>query len=186
MNTPFDIFKVFCTCIVITIIYTILHDQVAFSISSDFFYRYSFYQYGIATEGLSWVPELPRYEVFKLSLYSSWWIGIILALVTCFVGFSDRSKSMKMRDFRSAFFIGITMAIITSGIGAFLGSIVDSPTLTTSVLFENKGSVLEHKNFEIARYMDISSYIGGAIGTLLACTNIYLIRKRKPSLTNRF
>lgn len=186
MNTPFDIFKIFCTCILITIGYTILHDQVAFSISSDFFYRYSFYQYGIANEGLSWVPELPRYEVFKLSLYSSWWIGIILGLVTCFVGFSDRSKNMKMRDFRQAFLIGISTAIIVSALGAFLGNLSGTPPLKSDILFENNGSLLDQKNFEIARHMDIFSYIGGAIGTLFACINIYRKRKRKPSLTNRF
>jgi len=178
MNVNPNIFKVFFFCSFVTLIYSILQDQIAFSISPDYFYRYSFYQYGFAHEGTEWIPNNTRLELAKLSLSTSWWISILAGLIITFPIYIFRDKYSAMGELQFSFILGITIVILTTIFGAIVGYYSDSSSISEHLPLEHLNTI-ELQYFLVAKYMGLYSYLGGALGVLTASILCFLKLRKK-------
>src|SRR3954470_22538710 len=99
--------------------YGIIHDQITYTISPEYYTRFKFYQFGLVDSGMG-VPN-PRLAVSVVGVMATWWMGLGLGIVLGLIGFIQGSaKAMFMITFK-AFLITIGVAFITGLCGLGYG-----------------------------------------------------------------
>ena len=152
---------------IIASIFGIIHNQVSYSISHEFFEDFLFGNFG--TNKLYITDK--RIEASLVGIIGTYWVGLILgiiyALLYLFLKNPNKLKSV--------------FAVIFSNIGfAILGSIVGFVVTEFFVSWENAGifidfGIQQPQNYVQAAYMNTGSYYGGFIGLIFGI--IYLLKK---------
>jgi hypothetical protein len=160
-------------------LYGILHDQLTYSISPEYYTKFKFYQFGLMDVGSEAIFPNPRLEVSAVGLMATWWMGIPIGIILGFVGLIHRNgKQMFNATFR-AFLMTILIAFITGLIGLAYGKL---HLAYTGVDWSLPKNLIDIKNFIAVGSMHNFSYLGGLIG--LVGGIIYSIyQKRKYSMT---
>ncbi len=162
--------------IVLAGIFGILHDQITYSISHEYYTKFKFYQFGITDSNAAAVFLHPRIEVSIVGWMATWWVGKWIGIVLGAVGliFSDYKKM----------FAGILKALaitfITTVIFSVAGFLYGKYHLAISgVDWWLPDNLIDKESFIAVGSIHNLSYLGGAIGLLLAAG--YLIWKNKTS-----
>ena len=135
----------------------VLHDQISYTVSSEYFTRFKFLQFHLLDAG---VPE--RVRAAKVGFLASWWMGLPLGLLTGVVGFihPNASQMGKALLLSLAVIVGFTLAFALAGLtyGFFQTTTLDLNNYAGWFLPQG----LEHpRNFICAGYMHNSAYLGG-------------------------
>lgn len=56
-------------------LYGILHDQLTYSISPEYYTKFKFYQFGLMDMGNEAIFPNPRIEVSAVGFMATWWMG---------------------------------------------------------------------------------------------------------------
>ena len=67
-------------------LYGILHDQLTYTISPEYYTKFKFYQFGFMENGQEAIFPNPRIEVSAVGLLATWWMGIPIGIVLGLVG----------------------------------------------------------------------------------------------------
>jgi hypothetical protein len=158
-------------------IYGILHDQLTYSISPEYFTRLKFLQFHYADLGLP-----PRVFVAEIGFLASWWVGFVagwfLARVTVPAFPPPRALRCSLRGFGIVFGTAIT----ASAGGWLLGLLRSSdPGLSAWQGFALRYGVVDLPGFVRVAYIHNASYLGGLIGLVIA---IIYLRRLKPRGTD--
>ncbi len=167
-------------------IYGIIHDQVTYSISNEYYTKFKFIQFGLNNWGLGRnigtlnTPELqlqnPRLGAAIVGFLATWWVGMIIGVVLGLVGLIHKNGTKMFRVTIKAFLITIVIGLIIGLIGLIYGKLI----LANSSLNWHFPANLKNKaNFIMVGSMHNFSYIGGLIGLIVSI--IYSI-KRKNNL----
>ncbi|WP_445722216.1 hypothetical protein [Flavobacterium sp.] len=161
--------------ILLSSIYGIIHDQITFTISEEYYTKFKFIQFGLNNWNIGQdigtisSPELklynPRLGVTIVGVIATWWVGLLTGLLLGLVGLiHENGKKM--------LFITLKAILITTGIAlviGLMGLLFGKLFLTTSTpnwYFPNK---LIHKDrFIMVGSMHNFSYIGGLIGLIIS------------------
>lgn len=73
-------------------LFGIIHDEISYSVSNEFFTKFKFIQFRLLDTNLS-----DRFRAGQVGFLASWWMGIPLGIVCGLAGFIQRSPSL-MRD----------------------------------------------------------------------------------------
>ncbi|MBK1814225.1 hypothetical protein JIN84_01205 [Luteolibacter yonseiensis] len=141
----------------------ILHDQVTYTISPEYFTRMKFDQFRWADVGL---PE--RVFVAEIGFLATWWVGLIAAWFLARIAMRKFESPEKRVMQAMAVMVGITLAF--GALGYFLGP----------AMFENRKDWLyalrEMKVTDLNAFYQVSgihlgSYAGALIGwiTMMVC-----------------
>ncbi|HEY3406348.1 MAG TPA: hypothetical protein VGK59_23330 [Ohtaekwangia sp.] len=175
--------KKFLTLILIVVlacllggIYGILHDQITYSISPEYYTKFKFYQFGLQDGGNEAIFPAPRIEVSIVGFMAVWWMGIPIGLVLGLVGMNHPDwKTMLIITLKS-FLITLLIAFVTGLLGLAYGMLVLSEKpqheFTGWFIPEN---LVDFKNFIAVGSMHNMSYLGGIIG--LGGGIIYSVRQ---------
>jgi hypothetical protein len=96
--------------------YGILHDQITYSISPEYFTRFKFAQFHYADFGL---PH--RVFVAEIGFLATWWVGFVAGWFLARVMVPKFPPQLAMRYLVQSFLIIVTVALIAATIGYLAG-----------------------------------------------------------------
>jgi len=162
--------------IILASLYGILHNQISYSISTEYFTKFKFEQFGFVEYGL----DTPRMTAGLIGIWATWWFGLLIGLINGIVGiFQPNVKIM----WKSAFGATIRTLGIAIGIG-IVGILVGKFIISNLNADWNLPiDLTDRKSFLTAGAMHNFSYLGGIIGLIYGI--IYQLKIRKASAQHR-
>ena len=136
--------------------YGVIHDQMTYSISNEYFTLFKFEQFGINQWGLS--DE--RLKVGIIGFLATWWVGFIFGIIYALISLFYNSKKT-LSIVMSSIFLNIGIAIIFG----FFGFVYAFLFLRS----ENINWYIPEQTKNIQNFINVGSihnfgYIGGLIG----------------------
>jgi hypothetical protein len=166
-------FGVFAATIFIVIlisgIYGIIHDQITYTISPEYFSKFKYSQFGFEPNDFGG----HRQTVAAIGFLATWWVGIPLGVLLALTGliFPDH-KTMRRAITKGVFIIFLT-AIASGFIGYLWGKY---HLVNTGVNWWMPAGLIDRTHFIIVGSIHNFSYLGGGLGLLFAI--IYMIVKK--------
>lgn len=157
--------------ILIAGIYGILHDQITYTISNEYFTLFKFEQFGINDWGISDI----RTKAGIIGFLATWWVGLFLGIVYAVISlFLDPKKVLK--NSLKSIFLNIGVAILFGILGFIYG-----------VLFlkaENIDWYIPEQTKNIQNFVNVGSihnfgYLGGLVGLFIGI--YYQIKNSKKT-----
>lgn len=166
-------FGVFATTTFIAILlsglYGIIHDQITYSISQEYFTKFKYQQFGFDPVRFGG----HRATVALIGFLASWWMGIFIGILLGLTGLIFHHHKIMRR----AIINGIRVIFVTSILFAVIGFLWGKYYLIkTGVNWSLPDGLTDTNNFIIVGSIHNFSYLGAVAGILLAI--IYMVRRR--------
>ena len=162
--------------IILASIYGIFHNQISYSISTEYFTKFKFEQFGFVEYGL----DTPRMTAGLIGIWATWWFGLLIGLINGIVGlFQPTSKIM----WKSSFGATIRTLLIAIGFG-ILGILVGKFIISNlNADWNLPADLTDRESFLNAGTMHNFSYLGGIIGLIYGI--IYQLKIKKAYAQHR-
>jgi hypothetical protein len=155
--------------IIIAGLYGIIHDQVTYSISQEYFSKFKFRQFGID-------PFLfggERVAVGIIGFLATWWVGLLIGLTIGIIGFLYPDHFSMKRSITNA----IKIIFLTTSLFAIIGFVRGRYYLVKrGVDWWLPDDLLNKRDFITVGSIHNYSYLGGGLGLLFAI--IYMLVKK--------
>jgi len=149
-------------------LYGILHDQVTYSISHEYFTRLKFSQFHYANFGLP-----PRAFVAEIGFLATWWVGFLAGWFIARITVPGFARVAVLR----LSLLGFLIVFVSAFVAAFVGyglSLLHGPDYSAWEGLASSLGILDLPSFVRVAYIHNASYLGGLVG--LAAAIIYLRR----------
>ena len=151
--------------VIVSGFYGILHDQVSYTVSPEYFTKFKFKEFGIADMNL---PDRARASI--VGFLASWWMGIPIGLLVGGTGFIHLDHWRMLKASLFAFGVVVLITLLFSLCGLLYGYF----ETTTINLADYQGwyipsNVVDLRRFLCAGYMHNASYLGGTLSIFVAC-----------------
>lgn len=158
-------------------IYGILHDQITYTLSHEYFTRLKFHQFTRANFGLP-----PRFFVAEIGFLATWWVGLLSGWFVARAIDSTWQKGHRERHVGAAFAIILLFAILSGAIGWGLANCgaYDREYWTVACGLLH---VEDIPSFVKVAYIHYGSYSGGLLGLIAAI--VHLKRKARVNHLDR-
>lgn len=167
--TILKVFSITSISILVASIFGAIHNQVSYSISSEFFQNYLFGKFGINEWGIS--SDITKASI--VGIIGTYWVGAILGIIYSII-YLFLNVENKFQIIIKSIFINILVSIIGSLFAFLIAYFFISPE--KSGVFMDFGTMYPKKYIEAA-YMHTGSYYGGVLGLFLGIT--FLLNKNK-------
>ena len=154
--------------------YGILHDQITYSISHEYFTKLKFDQFEHINFGL---PE--RIFVAEIGFMATWWVGFFSAWLMARLVFPAWPLKDAYRKSFKGFGIVFGCAMIGGIIGGIMGATHSSDYSYWEPAFQYL-QIVEQANFVSVALIHNAGYIGGLIG-LIVCLILMAVEIRSSS-----
>lgn len=154
-------------------LYGVLHDQLTYTISPEYYTKFKFYQFGLMDIGNEAIFPNPRIEVSIVGFLATWWMGLPIGLILGLVGLSHKDSRQMFRTTLKSIVITIIVAFLTGVIGLAYGKMYLADTGVNWWLPDN---LIDKKNFISVGSMHNFSYLGGLTGLIAGI--IYSVRQK--------
>lgn len=187
----FDLKKIFIIFIVaicaslIAGIYGIIHDQITYTISPEYFTKFKFIQFDIANEKNINNLKNIRFFVGVVGFLATWWFGLILGFILALIGLMHKDWKTMFKISLKSIFLALIIAFIFGLIGLFYGKFILSNQPVSE--FKNwfiPNNLKDYKNFISVGSMHNFSYIGGIFGLIIGSVFSFTKRNPKPETRN--
>jgi hypothetical protein len=156
-----------------------LHDQISYTISSEYFTKMKFEQFHYADFG--WPPRVMASEVGFLA---SWWVGFIGGWILARVGLDQLPAATRIKDIASAFAIVFITALLFGIAGTLLGFWESrSNDLSGWLHWQHELHLTDLRSFIIVAYLHAASYLGSLAGVILAVIFVRYRLRKCPTVT---
>ena len=152
-------------------VYGVLHDQVTYTISPEYFTKLKFHQFYRADFGFP-----VRVFVCEVGFLATWWVGLFSAWFLARIAVPAWPPAMAFRRCLAGFSIIILLAFTAGVIGNFLGARHSDDYSNWQDLCMSLG-VTNVPAFVRVAYIHNAGYIGGLAGLVVAI--LFLLRLRK-------
>lgn len=146
-------------------IYGIIHDQLTYTISPEYYTKFKFYQFGFAVSGDEFIPDSPRLFVSGVGFLATWWVGLIIGIILGLVGFIHKDGKTMMNITIKAILLTIMIALIVGVTGLLYGKF---HLAETGVRWNLRENLIDKENFIAVGSMHNFSYLGGLIGMIIS------------------
>ncbi len=156
---------------VIAGLYGMIHDQITYSISPEYFTHMKFDQFAWADFGLP-----PRVFASVIGWIASWWVGVFSAWFLARLTVPTWPAAEAWRITLGGF--GTTFA--GSALAAWIGALLGGNPRAVNQDWESYADVLGIRDvpaFVQTGYIHNGSYLGGVIGLVVACVTINRLKK---------
>lgn len=161
-------------------IYGILHDQLTYTISHEYYTKFKFYQFGLVDIGNEAILPNPRLSVAAIGFMATWWTGLLIGPVMGFTGLIQKNGKAMLYAISRAIFVTLIITAITGLVGLCYGWLYLSKIGVNWYLPDN---LIDKANFITVGSMHNFSYLGGVIGLLSGVVYQFMYKKRIPKLT---
>ena len=155
-------------------LYGVVHDQITYSISPEYFTRLKFFQFHYADFDLP-----PRYFVAEIGFLATWWVGFIagwfLARVAVPGATPAQARSRCLRGFAVILACAFASSLMGFALGLSLGSNADFSGWQS---FASQRGIADLPSFVRVAYIHNASYVGGLIGLVIALVDLRRLKKR--------
>lgn len=160
-------------------VYGVIHDQLTFTISPEYYTRFKFIQFGFISDGDLLPTEGIRIWVAGVGWMATWWMGIPIGIILGMVAFIQKDATNMWRSALHSIMITLVVAFVTGLFGLFVGFFILHPDTVSWWIPDHLKSP---EDFVAVGSMHNYSYLGGLFG--LAAGIFYQIRfKRKENVT---
>lgn len=163
--------------IIIASIYGIVHNQISYTVSPEYFTRFKFIQFGLLDNS---IPERIRASI--VGFLASWWMGIPIGILIGLVGFIHKGykRMFKVSLWAICVAVGFTILFGLCGLiyGYFQTSGIDLNDYKYWFIPENVENV---RRFLCAGYMHNSAYLGGVLSIFVAWFVHLIIKFREKA-----
>ena len=157
-------------------VYGVLHDQVTYSLSEEYFTRFKFHQFAWAE------PEWGGARVFAgiIGFLATWWVGALVAWVLARISLSREGTLAPSGELAVAFSIVFATSILAA-VGGWLwgqwrigtGHAAGWTSWMRSLGVEHPGE------FMTVGYIHNASYLGGIVGAIFGIAYLAVKRGRR-------
>jgi hypothetical protein len=155
-------------------VYGILHDQITYCISDEYFTRFKFAQFAYADFGL---PS--RVFVAEIGFLSTWWVGFFAGWFTARIVIPKVSRPTAVRAVLKAYANVFALAFLAGLVGDILGYLRTlHPDYSDWQEATRAIAVARVDRFVWVAYIHNASYLGGLIGIVTAL--LYVKWRYKP------
>ncbi len=146
-------------------LYGMAHNQISYTVSSEYFTKFKFQQFNIESINL---PD--RVRAAEVGFLASWWMGIPIGLLVGGCGFIH-SNHWQMLKFSLISFGLVILITLCIGLGGLIYGCMETRSINPA---DYKGwhipdGVVHLRRFLCAGYMHNASYLGGTISIYAAC-----------------
>lgn len=168
--------------VVLASAYGVVHNQISFTVSPEYFTKYKFQQFGLVDSPL---PERVRASI--VGFEASWWMGPPIGLLVGVAGFLHRGHRRMLKVSLQSFVIVMAFTLIVGLFGLLCGYLVTGSIATEELSGWTPEDVVEPRRFVCAGFMHNSSYLGGALSVLAAWVFhvVVLIKGRRQGMRHR-
>jgi hypothetical protein len=160
-------------------VYGIIHDQITYSISPEYFTRLKFSQFHYADFGFP-----PRVFVAEIGFLATWWVGFVAGWFVARIAVPAFPPRTALCHASRAFLTILAFALTASIIGYLLGLLRRSNSDFSSWEgFATKRGILDLPNFGRVAYIHNASYLGGLVGLVAAIVGLRRLKKVSVRLT---
>lgn len=152
-------------------LYGILHDQITYTISPEYYTKFKFYQFGLKDGGTEAIFPNPRIEVAIVGFLATWWVGLPIGIILGLIGLIHKNAKQMAVVTKRAIFVTIGVAFICGLVGLAYGEFYLTNKSPDWWFPENLN---DKDNFIAVGSMHNFSYLGGLIGLIAGV--IYSIR----------
>jgi hypothetical protein len=157
--------------VVVAGIYGVLHDQISYSFSNEYFTQFKFKQFGVP-----WAYASPRLGAAYVGALATWWMGGLVFLLLGLFGFMFKTPPQMAINLSKSFVVVMIVAFITGLGGLAYGYYqINEATIAANMQWVRPG-VTDPIQFVRVGYMHNASYMGGITGLLAGA--IYLIKQK--------
>ena len=174
MKKFITLFLIIAIAPVIGGLYGILHDQLTYTISPEYYTKFKFYQFGLMDFGNEAIFPNPRIEVSVVGFMATWWMGLPIGLILGLVGLVHKNNKQMFRATTGAIIVVVIVAFVTGLIGLAYGKLYLANTEVNWWLPDN---LIDTKDFIAVGSMHNFSYLGGLTGLIAGI--IYSIRQKR-------
>jgi len=161
MNKFFNFGLVVFLSVFIAGLYGVLHDQLTYTISPEYYTKFKFIQFGMYAYGDETVLSHPRLYVAFVGFLATWWMGPPIGIILAFVGLLQKDAKRML----SVSVIALTLAVGIAFFTGIAGLIYGKYFLAASgVDWWLPDTLLDKKNFIAVGSMHNFSYFGGLFG----------------------
>lgn len=160
-------------------LYGIIHDQITYTISSEYYTKFKFIQFEFA-DSFEAAEKLPHQRLFVagVGFFATLWMGLLLGLILGLVGLKHKkSKSMFNITIKAMLLVSL-VSLIIGILGLFYGKYYLANKAIGWWFPEN---LVDRTNFIAVGSMHNFAYWGAFIGLILAV--IYSVNQHKKSKT---
>lgn len=162
-------------------LYGILHDQISYSISPEYYTKFKFYQFKLVKPGEMSAFAYPRIQVAFVGLMASWWMGIPIGVILGLAGIKSLKGARLIKVILRALFIAIAITFITGLIGFTIGHFIFAQQPRSDF----KGwfipdNLVNFKSFITVGTIHNFSYLGGLLGLIAGV--IYTVRQKSKQI----
>lgn len=159
---------IFCGTL-ISCLYGILHDQITYTISSEFYNLVRFPTQNIASDAARW-------GALQIAVINSWKIGFIISLIVAVTGLIHFNNRKIIRFTLESFLLVVITAASITCLGIIVGFFHQ---FDESRLAE---TIVQKSNFLLVQSIHNSTYIGGLIGMFVGIYWQFNRRKKQRNL----
>src|SRR5690606_14976329 len=104
-------------------LYGVLHDQLTYTISPEYYTKFKFYQFGLMDLGNEAIFPNPRLEVSVVGFLATWWMGLPIGIILGLVGLVHKNNKQMFRSTFGAIIVTVIVAFATGLIGLAYGKL---------------------------------------------------------------
>ncbi len=161
--------------IVIASIYGVLHDQVTYSISPEYYTKFKFIQFNLADAFAAQHMTQPRSAVVIVGILATWWMGLSIGIVVALFALFFKEPATMFPSAMQALGLVVAVAIISAAIGGLYGHY---QLAKTGVNWWLPGQLVDKPAFITVGAIHNASYIGGVVGLIFAALFLLLKNRR--------
>lgn len=154
-------------------IYGGLHDQLTYTISPEYYTKFKFYQFGLATEGTEALFPYPRLQVFQVGFMATWWMGLLIGFILGLTGLGLEDGKQMLKGTINAILLTMLIAFVVGLWGLIQGVQLAGRAQLPSWYFPE--NLIDYKSFIKVGSMHNYSYGGGILGLIVG--TFYLVKK---------
>jgi hypothetical protein len=163
--------------IILSGLYGIVHDQISYTVSPEYFTKFKFQEFGLEQMNL---PDRARASM--VGFLASWWMGIPIGLLVGGSGFIQSGHQRMLKVSLMAFGLVIAITLLFGLAGLLYGYL-----RTKTIYLANydgwflPNNLVNLRGFLCVGYMHNASYIGGTLSIFVACIFQVCVRIKEAS-----
>ncbi len=158
-------------------LYGILHDQITYSISAEYFTKLKFHQFDYANFGLP-----VRGFVAEVGFLATWWVGFFSGWFLARIAVPIWPLAVALRRSLIGFAIILGFALAAAVAGYVLGIIPSADFSNWDDTCTNLG-ITDSRAFVRVAYIHNAGYLGGLIGVIVAIIHMRRRKKSDPGIS---
>ena len=188
---PFKMKKIHAWLLILIIapltagLYGMIHDQLTYTLSPEFYTKFKFHQFGLIEEGMNADIQNPRIKVAIVGFSATWWIGLLIGFVLATIGLMHDNVKVMLKTSLLAFTIIIAITMSTGVMGWFYGHYVASHERPESYPhWFIPEHLKDYESFVTVGWIHNSGYMGAVVGLLIAVVFSIITHRKNRSKTD--